>query len=691
MPIVRLDGCRIEPLGSYLKGLGVLRLVSRQVDRDARGWWEEDRFVLESVLDAGGLTRFFLESYLPTPVVAPWNSCSGFYAKDRKVGIKGLLGTTESRFATYRETIRRAALIPEVESGKADSPADEVSRRGAIQRACRNGLPDEAIDWLDAAVAITVEGKRGFPPILGTGGNEGHLDYTNNFMENLVKLLIQPDKKLHPEGLLLNALLGDATSGFVKAAVGQFDPGRAGGFNQGQEVETKNIPANPWNQVLTIEGAVAWASGLHRRQGVSFRQTFLSSPFTVYPSSVGYSSASKRDSELTRAEIWAPIWRQPAAYLEIETLFREGRAQLRRGPVEDGIQFARAVASLGVDRGLDAFVRFSLLKRRGDSYVALPASRFGVPDQKLKEADLLEESAHLLERCDSFLRTFRDNPPAGLDSARRSYYDAVYAFLLRRGTGRFRKVVAALGRVQREMLLRPEDSRVWLPPRLSGDWILAAGQTPEVRIAAGLSCLRGVRSNLTRGDNDFAWAAGGLLGTMSAVLARRVFRADDNTGNRYFLRSDLSVRPPEVARFLRGELDEDLIEELWFAFTLLKPTFTEGFYRDWNKQSIEEEALPASYCVLRLLFDPALEPDSGPMRSEPRVLPLLRGGRVREACQLAQRRLRMSGFPVVPAEYEDSNDGPRLSAALLIPVSGLKWAARAAGILSEEDEVEQKG
>ena len=40
----QLDGCAPAPLAHYLKALGILRLVAEQADRDARGWWDGDRF-----------------------------------------------------------------------------------------------------------------------------------------------------------------------------------------------------------------------------------------------------------------------------------------------------------------------------------------------------------------------------------------------------------------------------------------------------------------------------------------------------------------------------------------------------------------------------------------------------------------------------------------------------------------------
>ena len=51
-----LDGCAPTPLASYLKALGILRLISsdanhvsgRAADPKARGWWENERFHLRT-------------------------------------------------------------------------------------------------------------------------------------------------------------------------------------------------------------------------------------------------------------------------------------------------------------------------------------------------------------------------------------------------------------------------------------------------------------------------------------------------------------------------------------------------------------------------------------------------------------------------------------------------------------------
>src|SRR3972149_5271257 len=75
MNIHDLDGCAPTPLAHYLKALGILRLVAEQVDPQARGWWEGE--------------RFRLANSRPTPLLAPWNGASGFFrtwdAKKKKL------------------------------------------------------------------------------------------------------------------------------------------------------------------------------------------------------------------------------------------------------------------------------------------------------------------------------------------------------------------------------------------------------------------------------------------------------------------------------------------------------------------------------------------------------------------------------------------------------------------------------
>jgi CRISPR-associated protein Csx17 len=650
----------------------VLRLVSEQADGEARGWWGADRFLLRSSLQEEQLLEFFLATYSPTPILAPWNGGSGFYPKDRKVGIDAIAESTDCRFTGYREAISFLRGLPEIADGKAEK-SEEKERRTRILQAARNWLPDSAVEWLDAAVGLAADGERSFAPVLGTGGNEGRLDYTNNFMERLAELLILQNKKTPVRELLRNALFGSPTNALQPAAVGQFDPGRAGGFNQGAGIATPDVPVNPWDFVLTLEGAVAWASGVYRRHGVAYR-SLLCSPFTVYANAVGYGSSSGGDE--ARAELWTPIWRRPTRYAELRTLLREGRASVGREPAGTGMQFAEAATSLGVDRGITAFVRYDLLKRRGDSYIALPTGLF--PVGYSSASDRIRELQALLDPIEV---------PDAAKALLRKVDVASYEALLRGGSDRLRAVMAALGRLLR-WLGRTGNTSYIRRDLDAAQWIADCGSTVEVRIAAALASIDdrrvgGIREHLFSAGDHFAWSGRNLPDRMIGVLEKRL-RLADAAGCEYNpVGGSCEIRPGDATIFIEGSVDDDLIEDLLFAFTCLN-------WRGYDDCPTGDTvpALPV-YIVLKHLFLASTVEVGGErkrLRSDARVLSLLRANDIEGAAGVALHRLRVAGLNPLKARYLGGVDALRLAASLLIPIR--TGASFSAAVLNDREEKE---
>lgn len=667
---IALTGCTATPFGNYLKALGVFRLVAEQADRKARGYWDGDVFTLESDLTTDSLASFFLDQYEPTSILAPWNGGSGFYPNDNKEGIDEIAASSHARFARYRDDIQSCREFREVQQGKSEN---EDERRTAILRRCRNELSEGAVAWLDAAVGIAADGSRAFAPVLGTGGNEGRLDYTNNFMSRIAALLISPGAKTPVRELLESAILGHRTTALQPGAAGQYDPGRAGGANQGPGI-SHDCLTNPWELVLTLEGAVAWASGLYRRQGTSYRP-ILCSPFTVRASAVGYGSAGgKQDA---RAEIWAPLWRRAAGYGELKTLLREGRATVQGRPAVNTLEFAEAACSLGVDRGIERFVRYSLLKRRGDSYVALPVGTF--PVEYRTETDRVRELQQLLEAWNS--RDF----PSGADELRRGVDAAMYDLLLRPSKERMRGMMAAFGRMVRRIAVTSECR---LPARTlnAGPWLDACDfDVAEVRIAAAIASIwsrdiGSITENLSRAGKKFAWVGGNLADRLIAVLSRRlqVAEAEDSDGNP--LGGACAIHPGDVTLFLEGSLDDDLIEDLLFAFVALKWA---DFEPPPRPRSVEP--VPVYQVLKHLFLAGGIEADgeSVRLRADMRIVSLLSGGDIAEAARLAVHRLRVARLRPLDVAYAGGVDARRLAAALLIPV--WKGKALSSGILHPQE------
>src|SRR5262249_50598993 len=154
--------------------------------------------------------------------------------------------------------------------------------------------------------------------ILGTGGNDGRLDFANNFMQRLAELFLTPAKGRTACGpdvadRFEAAVFGMPRAGVLQsAAVGQFNPGLAGGTNMtaGFDVDGR---VNAWDFVLALEGAIVFAGAAVRRLDPG-RQGSAAFPFHVRPSPVGYGSAATGDRPQARCELWLPRWSAPATF-----------------------------------------------------------------------------------------------------------------------------------------------------------------------------------------------------------------------------------------------------------------------------------------------------------------------------------------------------------------------------------------
>jgi CRISPR-associated protein Csx17 len=611
---------------------------------------------------------------------------------------ESLLLLTSAQIGTAAKPVYRTVT-------KLRTAAKKQRRAGGkeeIVRACRNRLGNGAVDWLDSAVVLRTATSLLYPPILGTGGTEGRLDYTNSFMERVSALLLSGESGA--ESLLQNALFSERTTQLSVAAAGQLDPGRAGGYNQGPEIETKDFPTNHWNFVFAMEGAVAWASGAGRRQGVTSPGAFCS-PFTVNSRAVGYGSAEAKDEKASRAEVWMPVWIRPCRFEELRTLLREGRVEWGGKPVGNALEFAEAVASLGTDRGIESFQRYSMIKRRGDSFLALPLGR--VPVRERRDTDLLEEIDKLLYRIDSFARRFKSDAPAQFQSRRRQIDLAIYDFVLRGGPERMQDILAALGRMERYFATRDLKQEPRLDRPLSGlsvRWLKAANdRSVNFRIGTALASIAAagdvgsIRANLApvdpkkpwswvEGSGQTAWRGSSLPERMLTLLKRRLMDAERLRCESLPLWGSIRVTPEDVAAFLAKDgVDESRIEDLMFGCTLID-TGEIDHEMTASLASAQpnafETVVPRSYALLKHLFHPKRE---WKIRPEPAILSLLSAGRTREACEIAQRRLRVSGLRPVNSTFPDEPEGIRLAASLLIPIHSIEHLSRL--VLREPEEV----
>ena len=713
-----LDGCAPVPLAHYLKALGILRLVAEQLDPEARGWWEGDRFLLASHKDEEELLAFFLNRYAPTAIVSPWNKGSGFfYANDP--GLAPVEGSTAPRLARIRGGIDAArkmldamsaadqcvrAIKEEVKDrtlGKAEREQLKASEeyRGRLADAERqfkqiktNLMPDfrrewrgSHREWMDAALVLDEVGIARFPALLGTGGNDGRLDFTNNYLQRLGVLfdLSAADAPARPEAVeaLRGALFGAVgRSGTSGVGAGQFDPGGN---------------TNVWDFILMLEGAVMFTAASTRRlsaQGASR----AAAPFAISGHAAGYASASDSD-ESARGEQWMPLWSQPMTFVELRRLLAEGRAQLDTRTVTEPLDLARAVARLGVARGIHAFQRYGYIERNGQSNLAVPLGRFVVPDHAAPALACLDDLDAWLPRLRREAR--RKEAPARFTQAERRLADALFGLTQHPNEAmRWQTVLLRLSDIE-ALQVHGAGINARPIPRLRAQWALAADDgSPELRLALAfaLQCADvraprrdGVRRHwLTLNKGRFRTSGTGSAQRLApetdrvmqgrsgmddvlALLSRRLIEAAAHGERRLPLEPGFGIAASrhDLARLIAGEVDLDRCLSLARALMAL-----DG--RDCAAHPPRLRPAPPAdrpddaWLVIRLALLPWSLPDGRRVGADPAILRRLEAGDASAAVGLAVRRLRAAGIASnVRAAATAPELARRYAAALAFPIS----------------------
>src|SRR5205085_303124 len=214
---------------------------------------------------------------------------SGFQSLGKGKGKKdttlpAIKNSTTSRLQLYRETIEEAknllALCMTPEIAALESTKRSEALKPILIPMCRNRLPDDAIRWIDAAAIIADERTPLLPPLLGSGGNDGNLDFSLTFMGRLAEVIAlkESSKIAFSDQQLRASLFGGEFIGSIFSP-GQFYPAGVGGVNATNGLEAAFL-ANPWDYVLAVEGVLMFANAVTRRLG-SETNAGASFPFTA--------------------------------------------------------------------------------------------------------------------------------------------------------------------------------------------------------------------------------------------------------------------------------------------------------------------------------------------------------------------------------------------------------------------------
>ena len=694
MHLHALVGCAPAPLAHYLKALGIFRLVAEQRDAGARAYWNRDVFHLVTSLDSSALLNFLCDEFEPTPLVAPWNGGSGFYPKDAKAGIESIESSKAPRFARYREAIAHARLQV---AGRVERPADK--EKASLLAQCQREWSEPALDWFSAAVSLSREGTGRYPAVLGTGGNDGRLDFTNNFMQRLTEAIDTASGIASPQAreMVELALFGGARRGLQRTVIGQFLPGGAGGANGTAGFDADSL-VNPWDFILMLEGTpLLRVAALRRLDGSELRQA--AAPFAVQGSPSGYGSAGAGDDG-GRGEQWLPLWGRPVTLDELKKVFAEARFVCRDKRADGVIDAARSIAELGITRGIDGFVRFAFMERNGQANLAIPLDR-------LHARETPRAGVRLLDEIDGWLDAWRR-------AAGDSHAPDVFARTLHRiqsvvfdictapdsHASRWGLLMEELG-IAEDLLVRSPrftvERNLGPVPSLQSRWLEAADDgTAEFRLARALASLRaplrkGIRDELgpirahclplapdshfrrfassagsLKKDPRVVWSGADLARDLAAIVLRRAIEGRSHGFDGLPFESETFVSFDDMRRFIDGETDDTRLARLTRGMMAVKPQPVPdvSFERALPLYALfRATQLDASHTTRRVL------PTGIPPHYDVQTLRLLAAGRLGDAAGVALARLGAMGLRTKLRDAAGSSTfALRLLASLAFPI-----------------------
>lgn len=707
MAEVALGGVTPTPLLRYLVALGVFRILADQHDPTTRGWWTGGHFRLGTHLDEAGIRDFFLHEFRPTPIVSPWNGSSGFDPKSAPDCTEIIAATTDERFAAYRRTISTCREIL-AEVGASGEKED-------LLRACRNRLPDEAIAWLDAAVVLRSESPA-YPPLLGTGGNDGRFEFSRNYMQRLAQVLglaggkytakqAAKDSEASP-GLLVASLFGTEGPPRRKGETpGQFDPVGFVDVNASSDGEDDSR-SNPWEFVLALEGAITFSAGLARKAGSSGTQGTAAFPFTVRAGLGGYTSAGAvQEVKSARNELWLPVWSRPATYPEIAHIFTEGRADVsrRRGQAGSAVDFVRAVATLGTDRGIDTFERVAFVQRNGKMYVAVPAGRWHVAPNP--------QGMKLVADLDPFLDGLRrtvtgGDAPASLERSMRRLEGSIMDYARRRGPDRLQEILAAAAGAE-AVIARSKRLRAAgvAPLSISVDWVLPDSPADDGSAAWSLACAIASLRSVGRSEGlrtfvepveregariafadvvspDVVWNRDDPVSSLGEILLRRlrmytverVGATQGTTAAGAPIGGRIGASAADIGLLLAGRVDETHLGSLAAGLAAVRwPRDGHGRGLHVGRRAgawpADLPRLDPAFVILAASLRPEIVDPHGGGRIATESGRLLQTGDVGGAVRAGLHRLRLAGYDPFVGDVASAVAPGRLLAALAFPMA----------------------
>ena len=587
-----LEGCHLEHPVNYWKAIGLLKSISLQKDPSAKGFFTDHGFLLETKLNKEELLNFFVEEFIPNPIISP------FLQQRNNWLLDALIQEENSRLSLYRQAYEALKLIPTRKKHLFPSPQwlDDIEEDLSYL------LPSSVDSY--KALSLTAYGLSNVlkdtvasPNLLNFTYSMAKVHISENYIAALYRLTkeqstlaqVEAEKSLFSKTKQPYNFFG--ATDFCRSLT-----------NISDSITSPNTTlANPWDYVLALIGYTA----------VSATYPFNSAllvPFCLKATSFGWGSIADNPlRKLATREMWLPLWEKPLVYNDLIKLLTRTATFLSHTNIRSGLDFVAEVALKGLNPLFSNFWRVGLIFDRQTGSLPLAFSLGQVKLEKLPHADLIEPAKNWLLKWEELLF----DGPKSLKHRQniKASEEAFFAFLTKK-CDTLTPTLICLGEVEKSTALLPKKERPE-PLVLPRTWLeLAKEDRPEYRLALSLASLdftiplRAQLEPVSLAAGHWSWCdltetkGSSLVEKLILLLETRIKKAAEKRLSIIPLFSYYPAKLEDVELFLKGQIDEAYLESLLRGLYLMDYPKPDAI---WPSRTLANDLI-LSHLLLRQAF-----------------------------------------------------------------------------------------
>jgi CRISPR-associated protein Csx17 len=587
----QLSGISDRPMGAYLAGLGLMRIIERHVDKTAQFYWQGLDFWIDTNVPQSELVDRILATYEAMVAFNPWNKSSGIEMNTKTgelnyVGSIAKIADSESwRTQAIRDLLPEfKELIDEFKVGETTFSYPEKLEKLKFIEQCLSRISNtEWREWADATIILMqVTNKDGatsikpkYPALLGSGGNVGAVDIAENYY-SAVAILFDPqtgEPAANAAACLTKAIFGidsvEVTESKEVKALHLFprqdyklDFALSKNNDYAPSGGSSATTVNPALMLLASEGLSTFSGqtstingGGDSDTGKAIGRTLARYSLAVATNGASTDLVSLDERKSFTEEYFLPLWSEPRTYKRLKKnlfespLANEEQFYLPR-QINDGTDFIQALQEWAVKNKIAGkFARYAMLPRKGQSNFAVMLEVVNV-GAEAKKLDLAADLDEYRRNIRFFAKS--DNCPTLLQGSIYQFDRVFNQFI--QGKCSHTALLMALSKL----------APVRHPKSLRFDWIeplQAESNCPEFRLALSIaSC--GLKSYLYGEGATFA--VGNLIDSLVRLQRQWGFAADkDRSFYFYPTEQRIFATFSDISTFISNPNFDDRLFESW--------------------------------------------------------------------------------------------------------------------------------